>query len=202
MTDTIVEPTYDWAAPYAGLGDDALKALGNAGLLRRARKALADDAVTVTSADAQGAVLDVAGATVQVDGRGPAAVSCACPTAGVCQHVLTACLWAAGVAPAGGPDSGGPGAGGSGAGVPGVGVPGAADRVRAAPLLSEPTMAPVAGGRSPSGRRPLGLSPVARPCRPSLPARHRPWPRHDRRPRRCCAADGRRSRRCATSSPG
>lgn len=84
--------TYAWAAPYAGLDDDALKALGNAGLLRRARK----DTVTEVSHDAKGAVLDVSGVTVRVDGRGPAAVACDCPTAGVCQHVLTACLWATG----------------------------------------------------------------------------------------------------------
>ncbi|MFD7022450.1 hypothetical protein [Promicromonospora sukumoe] len=87
--------TYAWAAPYAGLDDDALKALGNAGLLRRARK----DTVTEVSHDAKGAVLDVSGVTVRVDGRGPAAVACDCPTAGVCQHVLTACLWATGVVP-------------------------------------------------------------------------------------------------------
>ncbi len=84
-----------WAAPYAGLDDDALKALGNPGLLRRARK----DTVTEVSHDAKGAVLDVSGASVRVDARGPAAVSCDCPTAGVCQHVLTACLWAVEVAP-------------------------------------------------------------------------------------------------------
>ncbi|WP_285104171.1 hypothetical protein [Promicromonospora sp. MEB111] len=87
--------TYAWAAPYAGLDDDALKALGNAGLLRRARK----DTVTEVSLDAKGAVLDVSGVAVRVDGRGPAAVACDCPTAGVCQHVVAACLWAIGIAP-------------------------------------------------------------------------------------------------------
>ncbi|MFD6443726.1 hypothetical protein ACFWEJ_01395 [Promicromonospora sp. NPDC060204] len=87
--------TYAWAAPYAGLDDDALKALGNAGLLRRARK----DSVTEVSYDAKGAVLDVSGVSVRVDGRGPAAVACDCPTAGVCQHVVAACLWATGIAP-------------------------------------------------------------------------------------------------------
>ncbi|GHH66328.1 hypothetical protein [Promicromonospora soli] len=87
--------TFAWAAPYAGLDDDALEALGNPGLLRRARK----DTVTEVSHDPKGAVLDVSGAMVRVDGRGPAAVSCDCPTAGVCQHVLTACLWAVQLAP-------------------------------------------------------------------------------------------------------
>ena len=55
--------------------------------------------MTEVSHDAKGAVLDVSGASVRVDARGPAAVSCDCPTAGVCQHVLTACLWAVEVAP-------------------------------------------------------------------------------------------------------
>jgi hypothetical protein len=87
--------TLAWAAPYAGLDDDALKALGNPGLLRRARR----DTVTEVSHDPRGAVLDVTGATVRVDDRGPAAISCDCPTAGVCQHVLTACLWAIQLAP-------------------------------------------------------------------------------------------------------
>jgi hypothetical protein len=92
--------TFAWAAPFAGLDDDALKALGNAGLLRRARKDHArEGGVAEISHDPKGAVLDVSGATVRVDHRGPAAVSCDCPTAGVCQHVLTACLWAVGVAP-------------------------------------------------------------------------------------------------------
>jgi len=87
--------TLAWAVPYAGLDDDALKALGNPGLLRRARK----DTATEVSHDPNGAMLDVSGATVRVDDRGPAAVSCDCPTAGVCQHVLTACLWAIQLAP-------------------------------------------------------------------------------------------------------
>jgi hypothetical protein len=92
--------TFAWAAPYAGLDDDALKALGNAGLLRRARKDHArEGGVTEVSHEPKGTVLEIAGASVRVDGRGPAAITCDCPTAGVCQHVLTACLWAAEVAP-------------------------------------------------------------------------------------------------------
>ncbi|MFI9487842.1 hypothetical protein ACIG47_15750 [Promicromonospora sp. NPDC052451] len=102
MTGTTTDrTTYPWAAAYAGLDDEAPKALGNAGLLRRARKDLGG--VTEVSHDPKGAVLAVSGATVRVDERGPAAVACDCPTAGVCQHVLTACLWAAGVAPDVGP---------------------------------------------------------------------------------------------------
>ena len=106
---TSAQRTFAWAAPYAGLDDDALKALGNAGLLRRARKDYTSkDGVTELSHDPKGVVLDVSGASVRVDGRGPAAVSCDCPTAGVCQHVLTACLWAAEVAPEAPPQSAAP----------------------------------------------------------------------------------------------
>ncbi|MGW2092944.1 hypothetical protein [Promicromonospora sukumoe] len=122
--------TYAWAAPYAGLDDDALKALGNAGLLRRARK----DTVTEVSHDAKGAVLDVSGVTVRVDGRGPAAVACDCPTAGVCQHVLTACLWATGVAPDAPPaGAASSGAASSGAESSGAGAPGAVSAGAASP---------------------------------------------------------------------
>jgi hypothetical protein len=123
--------TFAWAAPYAGLDDDALKALGNAGLLRRARKDYAGkDGVTELSHDPKGAVLGVSGASVRVDGRGPAAVSCDCPTAGVCQHVLTACLWAADVAPEAPPQGAAPVVAQS---VPRTSGPGAGSVAEAAP---------------------------------------------------------------------
>ena len=125
--------TYAWAAPYAGLDDDALKALGNPGLLRRARKDHArPDGVTEVSHDPKGVVLDVSGASVRVDGRGPAAVSCDCPTAGVCQHVLTACLWAAEVAPDATPEGAAPVVAQSVPRSPGPGSGSAAERSPAA----------------------------------------------------------------------
>ncbi|GAB4086139.1 hypothetical protein GCM10028784_27690 [Myceligenerans cantabricum] len=78
--------------PYAALTDEALAGLASAGLLRRARK-LADD-VTEEASGAKGANLSIGGHAVRVDGRGPAAVACACPTGGVCVHVVVACRWA------------------------------------------------------------------------------------------------------------
>lgn len=83
-----------WAAVYAGYDDTALATLGSAGLLRRARKEVTAGKIEVLEGRADGAVLRVGGAHVALDARGPAAVRCACPTSGVCQHVLAACLWA------------------------------------------------------------------------------------------------------------
>lgn len=81
--------TRPWLGVYA-VDDAALAALASAGLLRRARK----DTVEVTAEDAKGAELTVGGFRLRLDRRGPTAVRCDCPTAGVCQHVVAACLWA------------------------------------------------------------------------------------------------------------
>ncbi|WP_313663082.1 hypothetical protein [Cellulosimicrobium cellulans] len=83
-----------WAAVYAGYDDAALATLANAGLVRRARKEIAAGKVGVLEQRADGAVLSVGGARVELDARGPAGARCACPTPGACQHVVTACLWA------------------------------------------------------------------------------------------------------------
>lgn len=93
-----------WLRVYAGYDDAALAALANPGLLRRARKELAGGTVAVAEETGDEVVLTVGAARVRLDARGPAAVTCGCPTAGVCQHVVTACLWARDAAePAGGP---------------------------------------------------------------------------------------------------
>ncbi|GAA2223522.1 hypothetical protein GCM10010413_15960 [Promicromonospora sukumoe] len=162
--------TYAWAAPYAGLDDDALKALGNAGLLRRARK----DTVTEVSHDAKGAVLDVSGVTVRVDGRGPAAVACDCPTAGVCQHVLTACLWATGVAPDVPAGAAASGAATSDPGASGAAASGAASSGTAgsgsAPVVAQSV--PRAGGGVAGGAAGSGVpgEPGTTAARPPSPA--------------------------------
>lgn len=83
-----------WAGVYAGYDDAALATLANAGLVRRARKDVAAGKVEVLEQRADGAVLSVGGARVELDARGPAGVRCACPTPGACQHVVAACLWA------------------------------------------------------------------------------------------------------------
>lgn len=83
-----------WTTVYAAYDDAALAAIANPGLLRRARKDLAAGVVTPVSEDAQGAVVACGAARVRLGPKGPTAASCDCPTAGVCQHVVAACLWA------------------------------------------------------------------------------------------------------------
>ncbi|GAA1866923.1 hypothetical protein [Myceligenerans crystallogenes] len=115
---------------YAGLGDEALAELASTGLLRRARK-LSDD-VAVAGSDAKGADLVIGGHAVRVDARGPAAVACACPTGGVCVHVVVACGWARdeaarnGVEPPTPQAPADPAASGSGPGETAAGGPGGA----------------------------------------------------------------------------
>lgn len=86
--------TPDWLAVFAGYDDAALVALANAGLLRRARKDLAAGDVSLTSETAAEVVVACGSAVVRLGPKGPVAASCSCPTAGVCQHVVAACLWA------------------------------------------------------------------------------------------------------------
>ena len=86
--------TPGWFAVFAGYDDAALVALANAGLLRRARKDLAAGDVSLTSESATEVVVACGSAAVRLGPQGPVAASCSCPTAGVCQHVVAACLWA------------------------------------------------------------------------------------------------------------
>ncbi|MBF0696976.1 hypothetical protein [Actinomyces bowdenii] len=99
-----------WTRVYAALDDQALAALASRGLVRRARGELAAAGARLVAADegAAGggaAVQDATGRgeiTVEV-GRGPMSVvlpdsgpqdaRCPCPVAGVCVHIITACLW-------------------------------------------------------------------------------------------------------------
>lgn len=85
----------DLRAQLARYDDDALAALGNRGLLRRAYKDLeAHPAEIETHADAgvDVVLVRVAGQTVRFDARGPAQAQCGCPAAGVCQHILAAAI--------------------------------------------------------------------------------------------------------------
>ncbi len=107
-----------WARVFAGYDDEALAALANPGLLRRARKELASGAIRAQVCES-GAVLEFATATVRVDGRGPTAVVCPCPAAGVCIHVVAACLWTREYATTGAGPAGGDPAGGATGGQPG-----------------------------------------------------------------------------------
>ncbi|MBD7949951.1 hypothetical protein [Oerskovia rustica] len=86
--------TPGWLAVFAGYDDAALVALANTGLLRRARKDLVAGDVSLTSESTVEVVVACGSAVVRLGPKGPVAASCSCPTAGVCQHVVAACLWA------------------------------------------------------------------------------------------------------------
>lgn len=73
--------------------DDTFAALANRGLLRRAGKDLASETPEVTAEDEGALALAFAGHRLRFDARGPAKATCSCPTAGVCQHILSVALW-------------------------------------------------------------------------------------------------------------
>ncbi len=72
------------------LGDADYAALASKGLVRRARKELRS-AQPAGWADGQ-AVVEVGERTVKIPPAGPAQATCSCPSPGVCQHVIAACL--------------------------------------------------------------------------------------------------------------
>ena len=81
-----------WLAATAALDDDAVAALANRGLLRRAAKLV--DAVRLVAADAQAVEVACEQFRVRLLPAGPDAARCPCPAAGVCVHVVAAWLWA------------------------------------------------------------------------------------------------------------
>lgn len=156
---------------YAALTDEELSGLASAGLLRRAKKL--SDGVAEAGSDAKGADLTIGGHAVRVDGRGPAAVACECPTGGVCVHMVVAWRWARdraaelGVRPpalgepgdlvvsAGHGDEAAPGGSGpASSDGPGAGGPGADDSGRAHPGADGPGAAgPARAGAATPRRR-------------------------------------------------
>jgi hypothetical protein len=74
------------------LDDDALAALANRGLLRRAQKDLEAARPTVVDTTADRVRLHVADAVVEVP-EVPARGTCSCAATGVCRHILTALLY-------------------------------------------------------------------------------------------------------------
>jgi hypothetical protein len=83
-------------AAAALLDDDALAALANRGLVRRARRDLDARPPTLVGEAGGRVELDVEGCRVAVDER-PAASTCTCPAQGVCRHILTALMFLAGL---------------------------------------------------------------------------------------------------------
>lgn len=73
--------------------EEAFVALANRGLLRRAEKDLEAQAPQLVEASPEAVVVSAGGQQVRFDERGPAQAVCSCPSTGVCQHILSACLW-------------------------------------------------------------------------------------------------------------
>ncbi|PZU33778.1 MAG: hypothetical protein DI576_06315 [Actinomyces sp.] len=130
-----------WSAVYTAFDDATLAALANRGLVRRGRAELAarrvearnigQDAATVAVTPAAGrpAIPVVLGA------GGPAEARCPCPVAGVCVHVVAACLWMREAAAAAGTGAEAPAPDAAG---PGDDDPGAAAAARAGAGAEEP----------------------------------------------------------------
>lgn len=80
-------------ALLARYDDAAFEALANRGLLRRASKDLEKDKPTLAADTGTAVEIKVGDRQVRMDARGPSHADCTCPAAGVCQHILVACLW-------------------------------------------------------------------------------------------------------------
>jgi hypothetical protein len=74
------------------LDDDALAALANKGLLRRAQKDLEGAQPAIVAAEADFLTIQIVDATVEVPEL-PAKSKCTCPATGVCRHILAALVW-------------------------------------------------------------------------------------------------------------
>lgn len=83
----------DLRAQLTRYDDEALAALGNRGLLRRARRDLEGGTAALALAPAGRVAVDVGGCRVTFDARGPAHATCTCRASGVCQHILAACVF-------------------------------------------------------------------------------------------------------------
>jgi hypothetical protein len=78
----------------ASLDAAALEALANKGLLRRAQKDLERGLETRICSETDSSLrIRVGDFEVTLPESGPAAATCSCPAAGVCQHILTAVLF-------------------------------------------------------------------------------------------------------------
>src|SRR6185437_2443200 len=89
----------DVAAVLGRYDDETWIALANRGLLRRARKDLETLEVRVTSETHDGVEVAVGDRTVRIGVAGPGGAVCSCPSAVICQHIITAGLWLASVMP-------------------------------------------------------------------------------------------------------
>ncbi|MFT3833411.1 MAG: hypothetical protein QM711_08835 [Micropruina sp.] len=84
----------DWLAGYR-LDDDALTVLANRGLVRRAAKEAARiELVAAADAAVELRYIGTPPAQVRLLPGGPRRATCDCPVAGVCVHIVAACVWA------------------------------------------------------------------------------------------------------------
>ncbi|MBD0846462.1 SWIM zinc finger domain-containing protein [Pectobacterium versatile] len=82
-----------WQSLYLNYDDDALSVFANVGLLRRAKKDLAGDKVTlVTDAEQEGHFVSD-GQQVVLNAQGIQTARCDCSASGCCKHILAAVLW-------------------------------------------------------------------------------------------------------------
>ena len=72
--------------------DEALAALANRGLVRRARKDVESAAPTILEPDGDRLRLDMGDATVTIDPT-PSRSVCSCPASGTCRHILAALIF-------------------------------------------------------------------------------------------------------------
>ncbi|MBP1313255.1 SWIM zinc finger family protein [Herbaspirillum huttiense F1] len=72
--------------------DEALAALANRGLLRRAHKDLEKLTLRISEESAAELVLSAGEHRIRFDTRGPAHAQCSCPASGICQHILAAVI--------------------------------------------------------------------------------------------------------------
>lgn len=77
---------------HAALTLEALEALANKGLVRRAQKDLERGEVTGFETTDSSLIASVSGHRVTLIEAGPAKATCTCPAPGVCQHIIAACL--------------------------------------------------------------------------------------------------------------
>ncbi|MFC4160664.1 hypothetical protein [Chitinimonas lacunae] len=82
-----------WYDIYRSYDDDALTALANAGLLRRAAKDVEAGKVDWLEQGEQAGVIGADGQRVELDSQGLPQARCDCPAPGLCKHILGAVLW-------------------------------------------------------------------------------------------------------------
>ncbi len=85
---------FDICQVYQSYDDEALKTFANAGLLRRAKKDVAEKVSLLGEDTEENAVtLNSDGQTVTLLATGLQTATCDCPAVGACKHILAAVLW-------------------------------------------------------------------------------------------------------------